>query len=185
MKRVTIAILLACAAGTAAAADEDDGFYVGLDLGQSRLEPRDNGGGYDVSDKSSTAWRVLAGYRFSPKWSSEVWYIDAGEAGISSDNPAVGELGSIEYKLFGFGAEWAPLSGGFERQFFPVLKAGVIQTTNHASSALINYERQHHTGVYFGAGGGWQFTPMWGARAEVVTYDKDELVYSLGVRARF
>jgi hypothetical protein len=97
----------------------------------------------------------------------------------------VGELGTVEYKLFGFGAEWAPLTDGQERTFFPVLKAGLIQTTNHASSPLINYERQHHTGFYFGAGGGWQFSRMWGARAEVVTYDKDELVMSLGLRASF
>jgi hypothetical protein len=186
MPRAVIAFVLLCStAGGALAADKDDGFFAGLDVGQSRLEPRDNGGGYDVSDKSGTAWRALAGYRFSPEWSAEVWYIDAGEAGIRSDNPLVGELGTIEYKLFGFGAEWAPLMDGQERAFFPVLKAGVIQTSNRASSPLIDYERQHHTGVYFGAGGGWQFSRMWGARAEVVTYDKDELVMSLGVRASF
>ena len=186
MKRLVIALVTSCVtAGTAVAADKSEGLFAGLDVGQSRLEPRDDGGGYDVNDKRSTAWRALAGYRFSPKWSAEVWYVDAGEAGISSDNPLVGELGTIEYKLFGFGAEWSPLMDGGERTFFPVVKAGLIQTSNHASTSLINYERQHHTGFYFGAGGGWQFTQMWGARAEVVTYDKDELVYSLGVRASF
>jgi large repetitive protein len=193
MRRVTIAVLIACVAGAitapmrvqAAEPGDEEGFYAGVDVGQSWLEPRDNGGGYDVSDKTSTAWRALAGFRFSSRWSAEVWYVDAGKAGISSDNPAVGELGTLEYKLLGLGGEWAPLGDGRERTFFPLLKAGVIQTTNHSSSALINYERQHHTGVYFGAGGGWQFTPMWGAQAELVTYDKDELVLSFGVRASF
>jgi large repetitive protein len=188
-----IAVLLACASvaatlperAHAADAEEGEGFYVGLDIGQSWLKPRDNGGGYAVSDETSFAWRALAGYRFSPRWSAEVWFVDAGEAGISSDNPAVGELGAIEYKLLGLGAEWMPFGGGAERTLFPTLKAGVIQTSNSANGPLINYERQHHTGIYFGAGGGWQLTRTWAAQAELMSYDRDELVLSVGVRASF
>lgn len=179
-----VLVLLVCT-GVAKAQEQDDGMYVGLDVGQSWLEPRGNGGGYAVSDDTDMAWRVLAGYRFSPRWSAEVWYVDAGEAGISSDNPAVGELGTIEYQLLGLGAEWAPLGDGRERSLFPIVKAGLIQTSNSATDSRINYERQHHTGVYLGAGGGWQLSRMWAARAELVSYDKDELILSVGVRASF
>ena len=54
---------------------------------------------------------------------------------------------------------------------------GVIQYQLHRAMV--------HTGLYFGAGGGWKFSRMWTAQAEVVSYDKDELVFSIGLRARF
>jgi hypothetical protein len=49
----------------------------------------------------------------------------------------------------------------------------------------IAFEREHPTGIYFGAGGGWHFAPTWAAQAELISYDKDELVLTMGLRAQF
>ena len=66
-----------------------------------------------------------------------------------------------------------------------MLKAGLVQTSNSRTDDRIGYERQHRTGFYFGAGGAWRFTDRWAAQAEVVTYDKDEFVMSIGIRANW
>ena len=55
------------------------------------------------------------------------------DAGISSDNPAVGHLGDIGYKVFGVGFQWLPFDGGINEQWFPLVKFGAshIQNTQH------------------------------------------------------
>ena len=69
--------------------------------------------------------------------------------------------------------------------FFPVLKAGLVLSSNSVTDDHIVYDRQHRAGLYIGAGGGWQFADRWRAVAEVVSYDHDERVMSLGLHARF
>jgi large repetitive protein len=167
------------------AADEWDDWYVGLDLGRSRLEPRNRDGGYRVTDTSSEGFRLIAGTQFKPNWSIEAFYTDAGEAGIGSDNLAVGELGDISYKLFGVGTEWTPLRGGRERKLYPVLKTGLAYTSNSASDRTIVYDKLNGVGLYFGAAGVWEFLPRWRAQLEIISYDKDERMLTIGLRRVF
>jgi hypothetical protein len=173
----------------AADADEPEaakeGLYVGVDAGASRLEPRNRDGGYVVDDKQSTGYRLTVGYSWNPRWSAEAFYADGGKAGISSDNPAVGHLGDIDYRLVGVGLEWLPLRAGRSVKFFPLLKFGFVQIENSASSAQILFEKVHDAGVYFGGGAGLRFARDWTAQAEMVSYDKDELFVTLGVRKYF
>lgn len=185
--------VLAIAAGAATAvpvanaadAPASERWYLGADYAATRLEPEDRGGGYTVDDKSSAGFRLLAGYVLDDRWSVEAFYIDAGEAGIASQNPAIGHLGELEYVLYGAGLEWAPLKQGRYRTLHPVLKVGIVGTDNSATSPAINYNQKHSWGLYFGVGGAWRFAEQWRAQAEIVSYDKDELVMSLGVRRAF
>ncbi len=172
------------AADGAAEAPINEGFYVGADIGFSRLEPRNRDGGYVVDDKSSTGMRLSFGYSWSSKWSAEAFYADGGEAGISSDNPAVGHLGSIDYKMLGVGVEWSPLSGGRSARFFPLLKLGAVQIDNSASTG-IDYEKLNDVGIYIGGGAGLRVGDSWIVQAEIVSYDVDELFLSVGVRKHF
>jgi len=184
--RVLPAVLVAAALahpGAASAAEPtSEGWYVGLDAGLSRLDPRNRDGGFTVDDDQSTGFRVSAGYAWSAHWSAEAFYADGGKAGISSDNPNVGHLGDIEYRMLGVGVEWLPLSGGRNAKFFPLLKLGAVQIDNSSSSPAIAYEKLNDVGVYIGGGGGMRLGRSWLAQAEVVSYDKDELFITIGIR---
>ncbi len=130
-------------------------------------------------------YRVDFGYSWSPSWSAELFYADGGKAGIASDNPAVGHLGDIEYKMHGLGVEWAPFEGGRDARWFPLVKLGAVQIRNSASSSLIQYEKLNDIGVYLGGGMGLRLGDSWLAQGEVISYDQDELFFTLGMRKRF
>jgi hypothetical protein len=161
-------------------ATEPTGFYVGADAGVSWLEPEDRGGGYLVDDDRSEGFRLLGGYSWSPRWAAEVFYLDAGEAGIASDNAAVGHLGELEYEMFGGGLEWRPM--GVEDFLFPVLKAGVASIDNKVTDSRIRFDRENSLSFYFGAGVALQIHSKWQLRAEWISYDKDDSFLSLGIR---
>lgn len=169
----------------AQSADESKGVYGGVDVGWSRLSPRDRSGGYDIADKSSTGFRLVLGYQWAERWSAEAFYLHAGAAGIDSKDPAVGRLGDLRYQMAGAGVQWLPLKDSATRRLFPALKLGVLQTQNSASDPRILYEKQHGVGIYFGAGLDWRVSKDWLVAAEAVSYDKDERFLSVGVRYRF
>ena len=162
-----------------------DRWYLGADVALTRLEPEDRGGGYLVDDKSSSGYKLVAGYVLDERWSMEAFYMDAGKAGIASANPAVGHLGDLEYTLYGAGLEWAPLKEARYRRLYPALKFGIAGTSNSATDIRINYDKRHGWGLYFGAAGVWRVSDQWRAQLEAMSYDKDELALSLGVRRIF
>jgi hypothetical protein len=163
----------------------NEGMYVSLDAGVSRLQPRNRDGGYVVDDGQSLGLRLSVGYAWSAHWSAEGFYADGGKAGISSDNPQVGHLGDLEYKMAGVGVEWLPLTGGRAAQFFPLVKLGVVQISNRASNDQILYKKLNDAGLYLGGGAGMRLGDSWIVQGEVVSYDKDELFYTFGFRKHF
>jgi len=186
--RAAVLVAGAVLAPVAAQAKEpavSDGLYVSLDAGVSRLQPRNRDGGYIVDDKQSLGLRLSVGYAWSKHWSAEAFYADGGQAGISSDNPAVGHLGDLEYKMAGVGVEWLPLADGRSATFFPLVKLGVVQITNEASNDQILYKKLNDAGLYLGGGAGLRLGDSWIVQGEVVSYDKDELFYTFGVRKYF
>jgi hypothetical protein len=163
----------------------NEGMYVSVDAGVSRLQPRNRDGGYRVDDGQSLGLRLSAGYAWNAHWSAEAFYADGGKAGISSDNPAVGHLGDLDYRMAGVGVEWLPLHGGRAAKFFPLVKLGVVQISNRATSDQILYKKLNDAGLYIGGGAGVRMGDSWLVRAEVVSYDKDELFYTFGLRKFF
>ncbi len=161
------------------------GFFLGVDAGASRVQPRNPDGGYRVDDSTDLGYRIDFGYAFSRSWAAELFYADGGSAGISSANPSVGHLGEISYQMTGVGVEWAPLEGGRQSRWYPLVKAGAVQIRNHASSPTIQYERLNDLGVYLGGGLGLRLGKTWMAQGEVVSYDQDELFFTFGVRKAF
>jgi hypothetical protein len=178
-------VMLGLQGGEARADEASKGFYFGVDAGISRVEPRNADGGYVIDEKQDFGFRVDLGYSWSSSWGVEFFYADGGSAGIASDNPAVGHLGEIEYQMLGLGVEWAPLEGGRDARWFPLVKLGAVQIRNEATSELIQYEKLNDLGVYLGGGLGLRLGDHWLAQGEVVSYDQDELFFTLGVRKRF
>jgi len=163
---------------------QSSGFYFSGDVGVSRLEPENRGGGYRVDDTSSSGFRLLGGYAWSEHWSAEAFFADAGEAGIASANASVGHLGELSYKMYGAGAQWSPLTDGTSASLYPLLKAGIASIHSSATDPRINYERENGLSIYVGLGAAWRMTPHWTVQAELVSYDQDARVLSLGVRWR-
>jgi hypothetical protein len=160
-------------------------WYVGLDAGFSRLEPRNRDGGYVVDDKSSAALRITAGYAISSRWSAEAFIADAGSAGISSDNPAVGHLGDIDYRMSGVGVEWLPLARGRSASWYPLVKLGAVKIRNSTGSSEIRFEKLNDVGLYLGGGAGIRVGDNWVALVDVVSYDADVVIYTAGIRRHF
>ncbi len=178
-------VLGATSLGAQAAEPPAKGWFVGFDVGMSMVEPRNPDGGYKIDDKQGLGFRVDLGYSWNSAWSAEVFYADGGEAGIASDNPNVGHLGDISYTMIGAGIEWVPLDEGRNAAWFPLVKLGAVQITNDASSEQINYEKLNDLGLYLGAGLGLRLGDSWTALAEAVSYDQDELFFTVGARKRF
>lgn len=79
MRQLVLAIALAGLCGTAFAY-ENFGPYVGLGAGRTQASASlDTGTNLFSIDTDDTAWRVLAGYRFSPYFAFEATYSDYGE----------------------------------------------------------------------------------------------------------
>ena len=182
--------MLGIAAGLAPihanAADKiSKGWYLGLDTGMSRVEPRNHEGDYKVDDKQAFGYRFTVGYSWNQNWGAEAFYADGGDAGISSTNPGVGHLGDIGYKVYGVGFQWLPFDGGINEQWFPLVKFGASSIENRASSDQVVYEKLNDVGFYFGGGAGLRFGDSWVGQAEVVSYDADELFFTVGLRKHF
>ncbi len=167
------------------AAERQGEWYVGGDVGYSWLKPRNVNGGYRIDDTTSAGYRLVVGKQLWRDWSAEAFYADAGQAGIASQNASVGHLGELNYKVYGVGTEWTPLFGGRGATLYPLLKAGLVTTSNSANSSTINYDKLHGVGFYVGAAGVWQFARTWRAQLELVSYDKDERMLTLGLRKTF
>ena len=97
----------------------------------------------------------------------------------------MGHLGDLDYRMAGVGVEWLPLHGGRDARFFPLVKLGVVQITNSASNDQILYKKLNDAGLYIGGGAGVRFGDSWVLQGEVVSYDVDELFYTVGMRKHF
>lgn len=184
----TAAATALCVLGFASAASAQDaaeaeGFRFGADFGISQLEPRNRNGGYRVDDERSEGFRVSASYAWSARWAVEAFYVDAGEAGIASDNASVGHLGEISYEMYGAALEWSPWRRE-ARSIYPFAKIGLATIRNEASDPRIAYDRLNGWSVMFGGGLAWRLSERWTLQGELVSYDRDDAFGSFGVRWR-
>ncbi len=158
-------------------------WYLGADLGLSRIEPEDNSPSQDITDTKSEGFRLLVGYDLLRKLSLEAYYLDLGAAQVSGTNPPTGVLGDINYKLWGAGINYRPFF--LDKKLLPYIKAGVGHTSNSVTNTAIVYEKDHNVGVFIGIGLVWRFAERWSLNVESVSYDDDALFMSVGVRKRF
>src|ERR1700722_12512958 len=88
MKRISGTLLAtlvvgACAASTAALADNAAGFYLGAGVGYSTVRSDDPAYGYPgYFNDHETAWKVMAGVRPIPFVGAEAEYIDFGQPSL-------------------------------------------------------------------------------------------------------
>ena len=167
MKRSTLAALILTLVSTAAFADNDSGFYVGVGAGQFNVEADTVAiGDFEGDD---TTYKVFAGYRFNPYIGIELDYIDLGNPGDQGANF------SFDSKINGF----APyvigtiplgpieLFGRVGYYFYDIETTGrigaVVQSVEDSSEELV-----------YGAGLGITFFEHLHARLEYEFYDIED-----------
>jgi hypothetical protein len=104
---MTLSALIACAASTAASADNLLGFYVGAGAGESTVRSDTGFDPYYPSDSHPhhTAWKLLTGIRPIPFVGAEAEYIDFGHPGSADASTVVGA------GYYGYGADTHPKAG--------------------------------------------------------------------------
>ena len=68
--------------------------YIGAGFGMSRLDPDTNNTGFSVDDTNDFGYKIIAGYDWTPRISTELYYADLGEATIKPS-------GQVSYQDFG------------------------------------------------------------------------------------
>ena len=93
----------ALASGTAAAQENDEGFYIGGGVGQFNVKIDDvdqTDEAIQSLDDDDTAWKAFVGWRMNPYFALELAYIDFG--GPSDRAEASGSSGDYQVDLAGF-----------------------------------------------------------------------------------
>ena len=165
------------------AARRDAPWSVGIDMGLAKLDPAGTGT-LTVTDSRSTSLRVAARYDWSAKWTFEGFYVDAGAARIGSRNPAIGDVGDLEYRVMGFGAKYRFLPNVVAGRLAPYVGAGIAARSNHATDPRINYDRVHKTGAYLTVGSTWQINRVWWLTTELSSYSHDASLLGFGINRR-
>ena len=186
MKRISLSLLAAlavgaCAASTAALADNPAGFYLGAGVGYSTVRSDDPAYGYPgYFNDHQTAWKVMAGVRPIPFVGAELEYIDFGQPGTYNGYYNANYYGTDSHPRAGalFAVGYLPLPV----PFFDIYgKAGVARLDTDVSttvtpgctqssttcSQLAYYSRHDETENKFAYGVGVQ-SKFWGVafRAE-------------------
>lgn len=210
--RAALTLALAAAIGMAsshAAADEDSGWYVGANLGQSRAKIDEHRISDDLlaagiaptafkNDDRHFGYKVFGGYEFNRYLALEAGFFDLGRFGFTADTiPGAGLTGDL--KVYGVNID-AVATLPITAQFAAFGRFGYHY--DHVKDDYVGYgavvaqdpERSKYAGNYkFGFGLQWLFTPAFGARAEAERYRVNDLVgnrgdidlYTLGVVYRF
>lgn len=144
------AIAVGIAAATlglpAAAQTTDTGFYVGANIGQSKLKD-----GCSGCDDKDTAWRFLGGYQLNRNFAAEVGYTNLGEFGATKVNA---------WELVGVGL--FPLGNQF----------GIYGKLGGHHSEVKDGGSESGNGLTYGAGVQYDLSPNLGLRGEWQRYDK-------------
>ena len=130
----------------AAAQTTSPGFYVGANIGQSKLKD-----GCSGCDDKDTAWRFLGGYQLNSNFAAELGYTNLGEFGATKVNAR---------ELVGVGL--FPLGNQF----------GIYGKLGGHHSEVKGGGSESGNGLTYGAGLQYDLSPNLGLRGEWQRYDK-------------
>jgi OOP family OmpA-OmpF porin len=207
-RSITLALVLAGLAAPALA--QSAGWYAGLAAGQSRTDPdivRTREETLQFApvvhsdfDATGDAWKVFAGYRFTPYVAVEVAYADLGRDRMSSVIPAnVSQLAgafTIDRRVEGFGADVVgtlpigPRFAVFARAgaFRAHVRSDVALEGNVAfaddATARSRRNADSRTIAHYGVGGEWRFAPCYALRLEWERFADAGSAFAVGESGR-
>jgi len=152
-------------------------WYVGANLGQSKLEPNVTVVGGIVDDNKSNAYKVYGGYKFTNSLAIEAFYSDLGAAHID----IITDESDIDYKAFGAGLV---LSLPITRKLKVQGKVGYGALKNDIKNGLA-YEQIEENMVYSGLGFEYYLGGKLSWRFDYDHFDKDYQLLSTGLQFNF
>jgi len=160
------------------------GWYGGLGLGITHLDPEGESGGFSTNDDSDRGYKIFVGQHFKPHWAWEFAYEDAGKAGLGNANPTLAAAvpnAGIRYKIPSLFANYFVREPNADFNYYG--KIGLSIIFNESTDSRIPFEKQSSLQIAFGAGVQWRFAQRWFVRAEYDRYDRDAnyLGVSLGL----
>lgn len=163
LKKIAAAAALAIVASTAVAADAP-AFYVGADIGQTKI---------DDADDNETSYGMFAGYQVNEMFAVEANYrVLADFAFLGAD------LKTTQTGLSAIAS--MPLSNNFSVYG----RLGYNRIDVEASGPLGTADADE-SGVLYGVGLGYAFTPTVSARVEVQKPTSDSTNFSAGLSFKF
>ena len=189
-----LGLLLAAAAGAAAAQVPEKGIYIGGSLGYSQY--KDSCKNLLIPcEENDTMWRAFAGYQFNRYWAAE---IGGGHLGEAEGQGTIAGVGSGSFRLKAYGLDVTaigsmPISGGVSA--FGRFGAYRSRTTLDQQGTFFatTHDAGTNSGFTYGAGLGYNLSRL-GIRVEWQRYANigasttgtDEIdAFSFGVLFRF
>jgi OOP family OmpA-OmpF porin len=170
---------------------QDQGWYAGLTLGQSKQDDACDGiSGTGVScDDKDTTWRILGGYQLNKHLAVELGYTDLGEVSASAGT-ASATIEATVWEVVAVGS-WP-----FTPNFSAYGKLGLYRGETDFSTNIPGFgnESESNTDMTYGIGVRFDFTKNLGVRAEYQIYkdigggnigEGDVEVMSVGVIWKF
>jgi OmpA-OmpF porin, OOP family len=188
---VLVCVLVSQFMVSSAMAGVDDGkqhsWYLGAGLGITELDPDTGGTGYNISDESSTGFKLFAGYDFSEILSFEGFYADMGSAELNSPFPSQPDA-SVDYSTLGASVLWyfwrnGESQGDFSRKGLQAYLHGGLSFLDSSSSTDVSQDNDVQ--VQYGAGLEYGLDNGVALRAGLDLYDKDAGMVFVGVMKRF
>ena len=187
-KKIAVAVALGLAAASPAMAQSmpDRGFYVGGSYGQATADDfcSELSSVFTTTscDDKASAWKFFAGFQLNRNFAAEFTYMKTDDFSVGVG----GTTASADATAFGIAALGIlPISS----QFSVFGKLGIISTEAEATAsgpggtATVGGDE---TGLHYGLGAMYHFTPRLGIRAEWEKADKGEFsVMSIGLQYRF
>ena len=150
--------------------------YIGAGFGMSRLDPDTNNTGFSVDDTNDFGYKVIAGYDWTPRISTELYYADLGEAKIKPS-------GQVSYQDFGISGLFYFYHETMDRTGLALFgKIGVGRMDNDSD---LPFNRQNDAHILLGAGGEYSLARQITLRFEAEFFDEDSQFYSVNLLKRF
>jgi OOP family OmpA-OmpF porin len=191
------------------AAQNDAGFYIGGNIGQSKINDLDeacdefrndlNALGIVATvdcDDTDTAFKAYAGYQFNKYLAAELGYVDLGSPEPTATSGNV--TGGFKFETKAFFVEavgMIPVIGGLSILGRVGAARWDVDVEATGAFAPLGSESDDGVSLVYGAGLQWMFTKNFGLRAEYEVYDSvgdedttgesDIHMYSLGVLFKF
>ena len=156
------------------------GLYAAAGLGVSSLNPdTDNAPGVEVNDSTAGAGQITLGLDVNKHLSVELHSADLGSAGLSP-------TGRVNYHLSGASALYyaGKNRGNSGRSGFSTFGRVGFGEMHNSPVGSVSYTRHNDDHLLFGAGVEYNTRFGLGARAELISFDKDALFAQLGLMYR-
>jgi len=163
---VAVAALMVLPAGSALAAQTMNnmvGIYGGFGFGRAESEDfceNVSGNTFGACDDSDNAWKLFAGYQFTPNWGLEAGYVDLGETIFTSGlNKTTQESSALSLAVVG--------TAEYTDQFDVFAKVGAFRWDMDTRATLADQaENDDGTSLLLGIGAKYHFTDYFGMQAE-------------------